>query len=464
MVDYSLFSTNIACITSENTNYTYHDLDNFTQELSKCMMPRSLCFILCSNTIGSLVGYLSALRSDTVALLLNKDIEKELLQNLIDIYKPAYLWLPVEKKLCNEGLECFSNWRYSLLKLDNPFVEVGKELSLLLTTSGTTGSPKLVRLSKKNLMANAESIIEYLHIDENEKAVTSLPMYYSFGLSVINSHLKAGATLLLTEYSYIQKEFWNFVIDKGITSFAGVPYTYEILDKMRFWKRNIATLKTMTQAGGKLNNNLIERFATNAKDRNIDFYVMYGQTEATARMSYLPTSKTLEKLGSIGVAIPNGYFEVVGDSGVIDSSHVVGELVYKGDNVCLGYAESLSDLQKGDENTSVLYTGDLAYFDEDGYYYIAGRKKRFLKLYGNRVSLDYVESLLKGKYVNVDFACVGTDDKMIVYTTSMDLNADILTYLLEKLKLNKNAFDVRCIDAIPHSDSGKVQYASLSNV
>jgi len=464
MVDYSLFSKNIACITSEGTSYTYHDLDNFTQELSKCMMSRSLCFILCSNTIGSLVGYLSALRSDTVALLLNKDIENELLQNLIDVYKPAYLWLPVEKNTHYEGLECFSDWKYSLLKLNNSFVEIGKELSLLLTTSGTTGSPKLVRLSKKNLVANADSIIKYLHINENEKAVTSLPMYYSFGLSVINSHLKVGATLLLTDYSYIQKEFWDFVIDNGITSFAGVPYTYEILEKMRFWRRNIPTLKTMTQAGGKLNNNLIEHFAINAREKDIDFYVMYGQTEATARMSYLPASKTLEKLGSIGVSIPNGRFEVVGDSGVINNPHVVGELVYKGENVCLGYAESLSDLQKGDENASILYTGDLAYFDEDGYYYIAGRKKRFLKLYGNRVSLDNVESLLKGKYVNVDFACVGTDDKMIVYTTSMDLNADILSYLLEKLQLNKNAFEIRRIDVIPHSDSGKVQYASLSNV
>ena len=462
MFNYSSFSTNIACITSDNNSYTYHDLDNFTRDMSKYMRYKSLCFILCSNTIGSLVGYLSALRSDAVTLLLNKDIDEELLMNLIDIYKPTYLWLPKEKKLYTDGLEFYSNWGYSLIKLDKPYVELYEDLSLLLTTSGTTGSPKLVRLSKNNLKANAASIIEYLHINENERAVTSLPMYYSFGLSVINSHLMAGATLLLTDYSYIQKEFWSFAITNGVTSFSGVPYTYEILDKMRFWKRDIPTLKTMTQAGGKLNNHLIETFATQARDKNIKFYIMYGQTEATARMSYLPPTNVFTKLGSIGIAIPNGHFEIECDSGIVNEPNVVGELVYRGENVSLGYAESLADLKKDDENKSVLYTGDLAYFDEDGFYYIVGRKKRFLKLFGNRISLDYVETLLKTYFVDSDFACVGTDERMIIYLTNPNIDTDILSFLMAKLKLNKNVFEIRYINTIPHSETGKVQYANLS--
>lgn len=173
-------------------------------------------------------------------------------------------------------------------------------MALLLTTSGSTGSPKLVRLSKENIIDNAKSIAQYLNINQKERAITSLPMHYSYGLSVINSHLVSAATVLLTEYSYIQREFWDFAVEQKATSFSGVPFTYEILKKMRFWNRNLPSLKTLTQAGGKLNNELIEYFAQNARLRDIDFYVMYGQTEATARMSYLPCQYTIEKLGSIG--------------------------------------------------------------------------------------------------------------------------------------------------------------------
>lgn len=166
---------------------------------------------------------------------------------------------------------------------------------MLLTTSGSTGSPKLVRLSKENILENAKSIAQYLDIDQNERAITSLPMHYSYGLSVINSHLISGATILLTEDSYIQRDFWVFAREQRVTSFSGVPFTYEILKKMKFWNRNLPTLRTLTQAGGKLSNELIEYFAKNAKLRDVNFYVMYGQTEATARMSYLPCQYTIEK-------------------------------------------------------------------------------------------------------------------------------------------------------------------------
>lgn len=462
MFDFSLCLSHTAFVTSKNEVYKYGDISSLSSELGQYLHPHSLVFILCSNTIGSIIGYVSSLQMSTVPLLLSKEIDKTLLKNLLNKYSPRYMWIPNEM-ICDFGNHevLFSSHEYSLLKLEENIISLPTNLALLLTTSGSTGSPKLVRLSKENIIDNAKSIAQYLNINQKERAITSLPMHYSYGLSVINSHLVSAATVLLTEYSYIQREFWDFAVEQKATSFSGVPFTYEILKKMRFWNRNLPSLKTLTQAGGKLNNELIEYFAQNARLRGIDFYVMYGQTEATARMSYLPCQYTIEKLGSIGKAIPGGEFEIRNDS-IISDVDTIGELVYKGKNVSLGYAECLDDLMRGDDNKGVLYTGDLAYRDKDGFYYIAGRKKRFLKLCGNRISLDYTESLLNQQFGNT-FVCVGTDNKMIIYTIDSKIEEEIIPFLVNILKLNKTAFETRYIKSIPHSESGKILYSELPN-
>lgn len=384
MFDFSSYFSNTAFITSKGELYTYKNVSILSEELGKYIQPHSLIFILCSNTIGSVLGYLSSFKVNAVPLLLSKEIDKSLLSEFIRKYSPTYLWLPDEMahEYCDKEF-IFSSHGYSLMRFGKKDVDLPDNLALLLTTSGSTGSPKLVRLSKENILENAKSIAQYLDIDQNERAITSLPMHYSYGLSVINSHLISGATILLTEDSYIQRDFWVFAREQRVTSFSGVPFTYEILKKMKFWNRNLPTLRTLTQAGGKLSNELIEYFAKNAKLRDVNFYVMYGQTEATARMSYLPCQYTIEKIGSIGQAIPGGKFEIWTDMVIVEESNIIGELVYKGKNVSLGYAECFNDLLRGDDNKGTLYTGDLVYKDNDGFYYIAGRKKRFLKLFGN---------------------------------------------------------------------------------
>ena len=271
-----------------------------------------------------------------------------------------------------------------------------------------------------------------------------------------------GATLLLTNASYVQREFWSFANEYGFTSFSGIPYTFEILKMIRFWTMKFPTLKTLTQAGGKLNNELLQYFIENGKEHGVTFYLMYGQTEATARMSYLPPEYALSKLGSIGMGIPGGKFSLRDDDGkVITEPNVVGELVYTGDNVSLGYAETREDLYKGDENKGVLHTGDLAYRDADGFYFIAGRKKRFLKLFGNRVSLDYIETLLKP--LLKECVCVGNDSKLYVYTTDKDFDTTkIVDFLVQRTKILRSSFVVRYIDAIPRSETGKILYKELS--
>ena len=218
----------------------------------------------------------------------------------------------------------------------------------------------------------------------------------SFGISILNSHLVSGATILLTDKSIAQKEFWNFIKQEKATSLSGVPYTFEMLKRLRFFRMDLPSIKTITQAGGKLRADLVKEYIDGAIATNKQFIVMYGQTEATARMSYLPWEVASEKYASIGVAIPGGVFELQDENlKVITCCDVDGELVYRGANVSMGYAETQSDLTKGDENNGILYTGDIARRDADGYYYITGRMKRFVKVFGNRVNLDAIEQILK---------------------------------------------------------------------
>jgi len=285
-------------------------------------------------------------------------------------------------------------------------------------------------------------------------------MYYSFGLSIINSHLLKGATLLLTSYSIIQKEFWNFLKTEQATSLSGVPYTYEILKRLRFFRMDLPSIKTLTQAGGKLNVELNREFAEYCQSTDRSFFAMYGQTEATARMSYLPCQQSISKLGSIGIAIPGGEFYLIDENGdVINEYDRVGELVYLGKNVSLGYAECGDDLMLGDENYGTLYTGDLAKMDTDKYYYIVGRKKRFIKLFGNRVNLDETEQLLKS--LILDCACTGVDDKMVIFITEAERLDEVKKYISTKTGINYSGFEVKYVDTIPKNSSGKTIYSKL---
>lgn len=399
-----------------------------------------------------------------VPLLLNAGLEKEFLDNLIFKYKPSYLWIPKERKKDFTNMqEMYSAWEYILLKTDfEEQYELNPELCLLLTTSGSTGSPKFVRQSYNNVGHNAKSIVKYLELNEDERPITTLPMNYTYGLSIINSHLMVGATILLTDKGLMQKEFWKFFKDEQATSFGGVPYTYEMLDKLRFSRMDLPSLQYMTQAGGKLIPELHKKFAEYAKENNKKFIVMYGQCEATARMGYLPAEKAIEKCGSMGIAIPDGKFHLIDVNGdEIIEPNTVGELVYEGKNVTLGYAECGADLIKGDERAGILQTGDMAMFDEDGYYYIVGRKKRFLKIYGNRVNLDEIDRLIKTNFNNIDCASAGKDDHMYLFVTDESLAEDIRMFVAEKTKLNPVAFKSVVIDEIPKNDAGKTLYKEL---
>lgn len=430
---FELNRSGLAVITDDGREVSYAELKRMTEAWAAAIPTRSLVFLLVENKLESLVSYVACLNYGIVPLMLAANIDPDLLATLEATYTPYAI---------------FKNGE--LVKKSGRESKLHSDLALLLTTSGSTGSPKLVRQSYKNIAANTKSIVEYLKLDATERPITTLPMNYTYGLSIINSHLAAGATILMTDKTIVQREFWNFFTSAGATSFGGVPYTYEMLDKFMFFRRKLPTLRTMTQAGGKILPELHKKFAEYAAKEGKNFVVMYGQCEATARMSYLPPERALDKIGSMGIAIPGGRFELVD-----------GELVYFGDNVTLGYAESAADLEKGDERGGKLVTGDMARVDEDGFYFIVGRKKRFLKIFGNRVNLDETERMIKGSFLGLDCACAGSDDHMKIFVTDAAKVDDIRNFVSEKTHLNLSAFEVVVIDAIPKNASGKTLYSDL---
>lgn len=323
--------------------------------------------------------------------------------------------------------------------------EVHPDLALLLTTSGSTGNPKLVRLSRTAVQTNAEQIAEALEIDENEVAITTLPLFYSYGLSVLNSHLVRGATVVLERTGIMQRTFWNAAVEHQVTSMAFVPSQYEMLRRLRFDPAKYPALRTLTQAGGRLRTERVTEFADKMATVGGKLYVMYGQTEAGPRMATLPADRLADKLGSVGRALPGGQFTIEDD-----------EVVYRGPNVMMGYAETGADLVKGDEQGGVLRTGDLGRLDDEGFLFITGRLKRMAKVFGVRINLDDVEK-------NFPVAAVAGDDKLAVFAADLaeDDAPALRSKIAEWLGTHHTGVVVHRVEALPLLPNGKTDYRAL---
>ncbi|MFI5894420.1 AMP-binding protein [Actinoplanes sp. NPDC051513] len=324
--------------------------------------------------------------------------------------------------------------------------EVHPDLALLLTTSGSTGNPKLVRLSREAVLTNAEQIATVLDIGADDVAITTLPLFYSYGISVLNSHLLRGATVVLERTGIMQRDFWTAAVEHGATSMAFVPYQYEMLRRLRFDPAKYPALRKLTQAGGRLRPDLVTDFAQRMTTVGGSLYVMYGTTEAAPRMATLPPARLPEKLGSVGLALPGGSFSISADE----------EVVYRGPNVMMGYAETAADLAKGDEMGGVLPTGDLGRLDDEGFLFITGRAKRIGKVFGVRINLDDVEK-------NFPVATVAGEDKLQVFAEGIsdDEARDLRTKIAEWLGTHFSGVVVRSIDALPLLPNGKIDYRAL---
>ena len=453
----------LAVVDNAGNRLTYGDLCDYARKIGSQVCARHLVFQLCKNEAGSLAGYLGMVDSGAVPLVLSNKIDKNLLNTLLETYTPAYLWIPTDMQGDFAFEPVYTALDYVLLKTGNEAYPIHDDLQFLMTTSGSTGSPKLVRYKKGNLEANAKNVALAFGWTAEERGICDLGMQYTMGLNVINSHLYAGATVLLTTHNLMSGDFWDYIKKEQGTNFTGVPFSYEIFARLRFQRMDLPYLTTLAEGGGKLTDKRYTELAEYAKNTGKRFIATFGTTETAARMAMLPAELALEKTGSIGRAIPNGELLLVDDEGnelPMDVSE--GELAYRGPNVTMGYAVCKEDLAMGDVWKGQYRTGDLARRDADGCYYITGRKSRFLKLLSYRVSLDQCEQMIQQQF-GMECACAGTDERMDIYVTDASVSGDVRSFISEKTGLFANLFKVIVVDSIPRNDSGKIAYKLLSN-
>ena len=414
---------------------------------------RELVFNLCGGAdLASVTGYLSAVRAGHAVAQLDGRLPAELTEALIAHYRPAFILHSTDGRTVT-------------VRTGNPGgPPVADDLLVLLSTSGTTGSPKLARLSARNIDSHADQIISYLDIDAQERALQSLPIHFSYGLSVLNTHMAAGATVILSSHSIMRPEFWSDAARWGATSFAGVPYSYAILERTGLLRDSMPdSLRTLTQSGGRLAPEAIINLHELMSARGGRLFVMYGQTESTARMSYVPPAALPGKARCVGIPIPAGRFTIETPDGETCAPEVEGEVIFRGPNVMLGYAEKREDLARGDDLSGVLRTGDIGVIDADGFLRLTGRTKRIAKVFGLRVSLDEVEAAAgaHGLVAAVD----GGDQIVLWRLAGGPLSADELAiHLARRFNLKSRAFAVHDVDELPLNARGKVDYAALTKL
>ena len=447
----------VAAIDDSGQQLTYGELCRAAAEFARHLPHRTLIFILAENCNGALIGYLSALNSRVVPLIIGNKTDRVLFDALYEKYQPEYMWLP-EERIADFHLKevVYNTHGYALAGTGFDAPDMYADLALLLPTSGSTGSTKLVRHSYRNIEANAENVNKLFGLTPSECAMASLPMHYTMGLSVITSHLYAGATVLLSGKSLLDPAFWKRMKEEGATSFTGVPYSYDILARLGFFRMDLPNLKMVSQGGGKLTESMWMQLTDYAECKGIRFIATYGQTECTGRMAYLPAELARKKICSIGMAEPGGQLSLIDDAGhETFQGEATGQMVYRGENVTLGYATCRADLLKADDNHGVMYTGDLARRDADGCYYIIGRKSRFLKLYGLRIGLDEVEELIHSQF-GTDCYCSGDDEHLLVKITDATVAERVPLFIEEKTHLFHQKVRVQVVDRIPRNEVGKV--------
>lgn len=402
---------------------------------------RSLVVLGGAPCVHFVVAYLSLLDAGHVPLLAGDRVDQ-----LAAAWRPAAVAVASPEGIRTQRLEAQPH-------------ELHPDLALLLSTSGSTGSPKLVRLSYTNLAANAGAIAEYLSLTANDRTITSLPLHYCYGLSVLHSHLVAGASVVLTSASVVDPCFRRDVERYGVTNIAGVPHTFDLLDRARFDDHALPRLRLMTVAGGRMAPTRVQSWAQRLERHGAELFVMYGQTEATARMAYLPPQLVASCPSAIGVPVPGGAIELRPHPAA--AAPDVGEIVYTGPNVMMGYAEQPAHLAVGHQ-LAELRTGDLARLRPEGVYEIVGRASRFIKLFGQRIDLDHVESELVRAGVASDegVAVVGDDSQLVVAVLAADVDA------VRASVTGLTALPERCVrvvrcNELPRTSGGKVDGAAL---
>jgi acyl-CoA synthetase (AMP-forming)/AMP-acid ligase II len=391
--------------------------------------------------VTDVIGYLAAATAGHAVMLVSADAATD---TLARVYQADWIWSGGEMQ--------------RLTSVSEAGTPLHPDHAILLSTSGSTGSCKFVSLRRTSVEHNAAAIRETLAIDSEDCAMGTLPLHYSYGLSVLNSHLVAGARVVLTSFGVLDQAFWTTATRAGATSMAGVPFTYQTLRRLGMDHIRSSSIRTMTQAGGRLAPDHVAAFHAEMETKGGRFLVMYGQTEATARISILQHEDIPRKRGSVGRPLRSGTISAK-DPG----ADGIGELVYEGPNVMLGYVTDRQSLEHGDQCAGALQTGDIGRIDDEGFIFISGRSRRIAKIAGTRVSLDEIEGLLQ---LDVPVAVIGADEQISIFCVSPMLEdlAKLPVSLADKTGFSPASFKIRLIDQLPILPSGKVDYQALGRL
>ena len=450
---------NDTAITIRNNYISYGDLDKLSDKLAKKFNKKKLGFLICENEIESILFYLSSLKNKCALVLLEKNITEINLNSLIQKYEPKYIFKNKKNNIKCKNFtkrEIFLN--YLIYENKNKLnINIHKNLKILISTSGTTGNPKYVKLSEKNLSSNIESVINYLKLNKYDSTITTLPMNYVYGLSIINTHLFVGAKIILNDFSVIDKRFWELISKHKITNINGVSYLYEIMDKIKFLDKNLSYVQFFTHAGGKINKQLQKKLIDFCIKNKKKIFFMYGAAEATARMSYVPWEYAKKKIGSIGIPIKGGRFWLENKKKQkIIQKNKIGELFYSGKNVFSGYANNFQDLSTID-NLSILRTGDFAKKDKDGFYFLSGRSDKFVKIQGNRLNLEDIETYTYN--FGVKSVCKLNKQNKISIFIEKDIDERMLLNEIKKrVTVHPSNFIIKKIKKFPLNKNFKISY------
>lgn len=414
---------------------------------------RNVVVLLCDRSPETVIAYTGALRAGLVPLLLDGAAAPAAIARTLQAYRPAYLFSPTS--VAPEGFVPLAKiGATGMLFAVKQGTETAlhPDLTLLIPTSGSTGDPKSVRITGRNLQSCTDAICGYLAMADDRVAVSLLPLHYSYGLSVLHNAMNVRARIAMTELSVLDRGFFGYCETQGVTDISGVPFIFDILRRARLPDGLARSLVCVTQAGGRLDPRITKHFLEQFSGTGTRYFTMYGQTEAAPRISYVPPEAGFDKLGSVGVPISCGRVHIDGEG--------EGELVYSGANVSMGYAQGLGDLARGDDFRGTLRTGDLATIDSDGFITITGRLKRFVKLHGISVNLDHVESVLKGS--GIDCMVVGRENRVIVCYRGSD-PAEVRAAMSRNFSFHSSTVALQEVDSLPHTAAGKSDYVAALN-
>ena len=374
--------------------------------------------LLSHNNLFFLKVYLAIIKSGNICIPLDPGIEKENYRYIYDLTDPRLVFLTreVEKRLeLNSPLAYYPDTLPIGSTEQLPEAPGGtfdqEKCAEIIFTSGSTGKPKGVMISHKNLIANTSSIVEYLQLTPDDRMLVVLPFYYCYGLSLLHTHLRVGGSIVFNNSFIFLGGVLKSLVDYKCTGFAGVPSHFQILLRKSdsFKQTKFPDLKYVTQAGGKLAPIFIDEFREAHPD--VRFVVMYGQTEATARLSWLPPEVYDRRKGSMGRGIPGVELRVVNETGELIKPGETGEVIAHGDNIMMGYFAD----EEGTKNairSGWLYTGDLGTVDEDGYIYLTARSKEIIKVRGKRISPKEIEAVILALPEVIDCTIEGVEDEI----------------------------------------------------